>query len=281
MCVPSYLRVPSHLRAGRMSACRFPHFARRRREPARRAFDAALRAGSAAAGPLLGRVLPVVTAHAAVNLEPDLKLSMLCLLEVQRAEARQRRQQRMRGVLCPRPLPSPRDPHSLHPGPRPRPWPRPSCPGPSRPRTGRPTPCRWSARPSTPTSSGGPAAWPEPCARCVVDFSRCMYHARWRPNHHRRPSCNPPASSSPSKSLQPLEPFQPEPPQPLPVLVGGTPFPPTKQTGGCAACLVGPGPLVCQRLSTAVLGATGWRGLPLRPPPQRIRRPAGSLPGKF
>eukprot|EP00615_Pteridomonas_danica_P004292 CAMPEP_0114355972 /NCGR_PEP_ID=MMETSP0101-20121206/20625_1 /TAXON_ID=38822 ORGANISM="Pteridomonas danica, Strain PT" /NCGR_SAMPLE_ID=MMETSP0101 /ASSEMBLY_ACC=CAM_ASM_000211 /LENGTH=834 /DNA_ID=CAMNT_0001498197 /DNA_START=594 /DNA_END=3098 /DNA_ORIENTATION=- len=51
------------------------------RDPSRRAFDAVLRVGAAAAGPSLDVVVPVITAHVAMDCKPDLKLSMLCLLE--------------------------------------------------------------------------------------------------------------------------------------------------------------------------------------------------------
>jgi len=60
----------------------------RNADPARRAFDALLRCGASAAGPFLAsKVVPVVCAHVCgpvtVNTpDADLKLSMLCLLEV-------------------------------------------------------------------------------------------------------------------------------------------------------------------------------------------------------
>ena len=53
----------------------------RNRDPARRAFDAVLRSGAGAVGPHLGTVVPVVVRHVGVDADPDLKLSMLCLLE--------------------------------------------------------------------------------------------------------------------------------------------------------------------------------------------------------
>jgi hypothetical protein len=51
-------------------------------DPARRAFDAMLREAAAVCGPCLERILPAVIQHTAAEKEPDLKLSMLCLLEV-------------------------------------------------------------------------------------------------------------------------------------------------------------------------------------------------------
>jgi len=55
----------------------------RNAEPSRRAFDALLRVGASAAGPSLEAwVLPAVLHHVGEGKDADLKLSMLCLLEV-------------------------------------------------------------------------------------------------------------------------------------------------------------------------------------------------------
>jgi hypothetical protein len=51
------------------------------KDPSRRAFDALLRGATSALGPSLDTVVAVLTAHVTMDCNPDLKLSMLCLLE--------------------------------------------------------------------------------------------------------------------------------------------------------------------------------------------------------